>query len=299
MRRELRGTLNLLQLKYFQIVARHEHITKAAQELMVSQPSLSNTIARLEADLGFPLFTRKGRQIKLTTYGQKYLERVNLALYELEKGQRELEEMIGSDKGTISLAITLPNALPHLLKEFLAVYPEAIIKQSQATSHDDIVAQLENEKIDICLSTFPIIHPEIEWLPLMDDEIFLSVPRNHRLAHKKHIRLIEVANEPFISMNPGYYFRNLTDNFCRQAGFEPNIVFEIAEAGIFQELVEINLGVTFTPLSLTKFSKLQSVQLQIEDPICKRTIGLAWHKGHYISHTLKQFMEFCKVFFQN
>jgi DNA-binding transcriptional LysR family regulator len=288
---------NFLHLKYFQAVAKHEHITKAAQELNISQPALSNTIARLEESLGIELFIRQGRNIRLNSFGKAYLRRVNKAFFELEKGKREVEEMASTDKGTISFATTLPSILPFLLKDFLELYPNAKFIQSQAFTEKEIIKQLENQEIDICISTFPIINPEIEWLPLVDEEILLSVPSDHRLADRKSIHLKEVANEPFISITPEYYFREMTDNFCRQAGFEPSIVYQISEAGIIQGLVELNLGVTFTPLYLAKYVKLRSVQLHIEEPTCKRSIGLAWHKGHFISRTVEQFIEFCKKFF--
>lgn len=289
---------NFLHLKYFQTVAKYEHITKAAQELKVSQPALSNTIARLEESLGVPLFVRQGRNIRLNSFGKIYLKRINQAFFELEKGKREVEEMAGTDKGIISFATTLPSVLPFLLKDFLAVYPNAKFIQNQAFSEKEIISQFENQEIDICISTFPIISSEIEWFPLIDEEILLSVPIGHRLANRTSIHLSEVADEPFISITPEYYFRGLTDKFCRQAGFEPNIVYQISEAGIIQGLVELNLGITFTPLSYGKHSKLRSVQLHIEEPICKRTIGLAWHKGHFLSRTAEQFIQFCKEFFQ-
>jgi DNA-binding transcriptional LysR family regulator len=289
--------MNLLQLQYFQTVAKFEHMTKAAQELNVSQPSLSNTMARLEESLGVPLFVRQGRQIRLTSFGRQFLQRVNLAFFELEKGKREMEEMAGGEKGIISFAVTLPSVLPYLLKDFLKLYPQAKFIQKQAFSEKEIISQLENQIIDVCVSTFPIISPNIEWLPLGDDEIMLSVPYGHHLANRESINLKEVADEPFISITPEYYFRELTDKFCKQAGFEPNIVYEIAEAGVIQSLVELNLGLTFTPYSISKFSKLRSVQLHINEPDCKRTIGLAWHKGHFISRTVSQFIQFCKEFF--
>jgi DNA-binding transcriptional LysR family regulator len=289
--------MNFLQLKYFQVVAQHEHITKAAQELNVSQPSLSNSIARLEESVGVPLFARSGRQIRLTSFGRTFLKRVNQGLFELEEGKREVEEMALGDKGIISFAVTLPSVLPFFLKEFLASYPQMKLIQNQAFTEKEILSQFENQIIDICISTFPIIHPEIEWLPLVEEEIMLSVPHSHRLAKRKSIHLSEVADEPFISITPEYYFKELTDEFCKHAGFNPNIVYQISEAGIIQSLVELNLGVTFTPLSLSKCLNLHSVQLHIEEPICKRTIGLAWHKGSFMSQSIEQFIQFCKEYF--
>ena len=207
--------------------------------------------------------------------------------------------MAGPNQGLIAFATTFPSILPFLLKEFLDIYPNAKFIQKQALLEKDIIQQLEKQEVNVCISTFPIIHADIEWLPLIEEEIFLSVPPSHHFADRKSIHLSEAADESFISLTQDYYFRELTDNFCRDAGFKPNIAYEIAEASIIQRLVELNLGVTFTPLFYaTRFSQLNSVQLKIEKPECKRIIGLAWHKGHYISQSMEQFLNFCQDFFK-
>lgn len=85
--------MELLQLKYFQTVARLEHMTKAAEELHIAQPSLSKTIARLEKDLGVPLFDRQGRQITLNPFGKVFLKRVERIFHELSEGEREIKDL--------------------------------------------------------------------------------------------------------------------------------------------------------------------------------------------------------------
>lgn len=290
--------MEFLQLKYFQTVAKLEHMTRAAQTLNVSQPSLSNTIARLEKSLGVPLFVRQGRQIRLTSYGKAFLVRVNRAFIELEEGKQELKEMAGLEQGIVTMAATFPDITSHLLRQFLTGHPRVRIIQKQAMSAQDIIKQLERAEIAVCISTFPIIDSEVEWLPLMEEEIFLSVPPEHPLAGRSSIKLSEAAGEPFVSIVSEYGFRELTDRFCRQAGFEPKIVYQIAETGIIQSLVEYGLGVTFTPALLPRFNRLKSVQLHIEEPDCKRTIGLAWHKRHFRSHATEEFISFVRAFFE-
>jgi DNA-binding transcriptional LysR family regulator len=87
--------MELLQLHYFQTVARLEHMTKAAEELKIAQPSLSKTISRLEEDLGAPLFNRQGRNIRLNQFGKVFLTRVDRIFRELEEGKREIRDMAG------------------------------------------------------------------------------------------------------------------------------------------------------------------------------------------------------------
>lgn len=122
--------MDLLQLKYFQTVARTEHITKAAEELHISQPSLSKVIARLEDDLEVPLFDRKGRQIKLNNYGKTFLRRVNRMFTELEDGKHELSDMRGNENNKISFALNVMSLFPELLKEYLKKFPHTRFRQT-------------------------------------------------------------------------------------------------------------------------------------------------------------------------
>ncbi|EST51510.1 LysR family transcriptional regulator [Brevibacillus panacihumi W25] len=100
--------MDLLQLKYFQVVARLEHMTRAAEELHISQPSLSKMISRLEKHLGVPLFDRHGKQIRLNRFGKIFLNRVDRVFAELEEGQYELADLTGLERGEADLIITHP-----------------------------------------------------------------------------------------------------------------------------------------------------------------------------------------------
>src|SRR5690606_25174153 len=112
--------MELLQLNYFLTVAKHEHMTKAAQELRIAQPALSRTIQRLEEDLGVPLFDRKGRQICLNSFGKAFEAKVKAALHLLEEGRREIEDLSGLKQGRIHLAIMNMEQIKKPLQTFLA-----------------------------------------------------------------------------------------------------------------------------------------------------------------------------------
>lgn len=291
--------MEFLQLKYFQAVARLEHMTKAAKELNVSQPSLSNSIQRLERKLGVPLFERQGRHVRLNTFGKTYLRRIEQAFLELEEGERELTNMAGLDHGVISISVTLPYILPTILKGFLTEHPHVRVIQRQLGSAFEIRSELESADIDFCISTTPITGPDIEWLTLVEEELCLTVPKGHRFASRESITLIEAANEPFISLSSRSNFREITDGFCRQAGFEPHIAFELEEVSAIQTLVEMGLGITFTlPLSLgRRASNPETVQLKITEPLCQRTFGIAWNRKHYLSQAAIHFRQFVIEFF--
>ncbi|MCM3725457.1 LysR family transcriptional regulator [Neobacillus cucumis] len=289
--------MELLQLQYFQTVARLEHMTRAAEELQIAQPSLSKTIARLEEDLGVSLFDRKNRQLQLNHYGRLFLERVNRVFLELNEGKREIEDELERGQTQITLAVSIPKVLPDLLSSFLKEFPD-IKFQQVLESTSSMKSLLEKAEIDFCISSVEIEGSDIVWEPLMTEQIYLVVPPEHPLAKREKIYLNEVKDEPFISMNTGFGFRNLTDEFCHKAGFVPNIAFEGDEPGVIGDLVRQGLGVAFIPeISWMGNSKPFPNKLEIIDPHCQRTIGLGWSKRRYLSNPGEHFRQFVLDYF--
>ncbi|NSB43126.1 DNA-binding transcriptional LysR family regulator [Clostridium saccharoperbutylacetonicum] len=118
--------------------------------------------------------------------------------------------------------------MPDLLKKFLYQYPHIKVHQTFATTLN-IQHLLETEQVDFGISVTSIISSEytnIQGIPIITAETFLALPPQHHLLKHKHISLYDVVNEPFVSMPVGYGLREMTDNFCNQAGFKPNIVIE-------------------------------------------------------------------------
>jgi len=289
--------MELLQLQYFQTVARLEHMTRAAEELQIAQPSLSKTIARLEEDLGVSLFDRKNRQLKLNHYGRLFLERVNRVFLELNEGKREIEDELECGQTQITLAVSIPKVLPELLSSFLKEFPD-IKFQQVLESTSSMKSLLEKAEIDFCISSVEIAGSDIVWEPLMTEQIYLVVPPEHHLAKRERIYLNEVKDEPFISMNTGFGFRNLTDEFCHEAGFVPNIAFEGDEPGVIGDLVRQGLGVAFIPeISWLGNSKPFPNKLEIIEPHCRRTIGLGWSKRRYLSNPGQHFRQYVLDYF--
>ncbi|WP_251553950.1 LysR family transcriptional regulator [Neobacillus muris] len=289
--------MELLQLKYFQTVARHEHMTKAAMELNIAQPSLSKTISRLEEDLGVPLFSREHRQIKLNEFGKVFLKRVDQVFLELNEGRRELLERSNQHENKVTLSVTIPRVLPDLLRGFLSQFPDVTFQQFlQPIS--SIQMELSEGKLDYCISSVPIEGPDIVWEPLMTEEIYLIVPPGHPFSGRSAIKLAEAKNESFISMHTGYGFRDLTDQFCQTAGFEPHIAFEGDDPTVIGDLVEQGLGVAFIPeITLLHQSARFPDKLHLTEPNCRRTIGIAWSERRYLSGAAQQFREFTKSYF--
>ncbi|MBW4594676.1 MAG: LysR family transcriptional regulator [Brasilonema angustatum HA4187-MV1] len=292
--------MDLQQLRYFQAVARLEHMRKAAEELSIAQPALSKAIARLEKELGVPLFNRVGRHIQLNQFGRAYLHRVQRIFDELEKGQREIDDMAGPEQGQIGLAV-LHTIGAQLLPELISVYrrkhPAVKFRLFQNGSLT-MLNQLTRSDIDLCITSFLPKHEGIGWISLMTEEIFLAVPPGHHLAGLADVCLSEVAQEDFVSLKSGYSLREQIDQLCRQAGFEPTVTFEGDELTIVRGLVAKGLGVGLIPaLAWRCIDELIPVKLRITNPLCQRTIGVAWREEHYLSSAARLFRQFLIDYF--
>ncbi|MEN6568140.1 MAG: LysR family transcriptional regulator [Veillonellales bacterium] len=290
--------MEFLQLKYFQVVARLENVTRAAEELHIAQPSLSKIISRLEKDVGVPLFERRRKRLRLNEYGKSFLRRVERSFNELSEGQRELADLAKLGPGNVTVGATSSRLLPNLLTEYLTKNPHGQFRLLQITNQLEIQERLSNGEIDLCLSFLPIEQPEIYCQPLAIEEIFLAVSPEHPLAERSSIQLANVANESFISLTSECGLREITNDFCRQAGFTPNIAFEINSLDVISSLVKAGLGIAFLPAFWRNANNIDTpVQLRIENPTCQRTIWLAWVKERYMSVATLQFSKFVIEYF--
>lgn len=290
--------MNLLQLKYFLTVVRCEHMTRAAEELHIAQPSLSKVISKLEEELGVPLFERVGRQIKLNHFGKAFLNRVERVFLELDNGKRELSDMSINESSNISIAANNIGPFFKLLEGYSKRYPNMIFRQTIG-SISKMKQQLQNGEVDFCISSPPIEGASIECIPLVIEEIFLIVPSGHKFAKYREINLIEAANEPFISLKEGFGIRELTEKLCHQAGFTPNIMFETDISANLIELVNSNMGVALLPkLKWNDVQQDMSVYIHIKEPVCRREIALSFVKERYLTKASMQFKEYLIDFFK-
>lgn len=283
------------QIQYFQTVAKTEHITRAAELLSISQPALSRSISKLEDELGVPLFDRKGRNIILNRFGKMFLHRVERSIKEIEIGKAEIQDAIHPNHGIVSLAFLHSlgiSFVPKIVSSFQSLYPNVKFKLNQASSLH-VLEQLELGEIDVALLSLHQEHKEIVREPLMVEELFLIVSIQHPLANRDEVDLKAIREEPFIAFKDGYGLRTITDDLCRQANFSPHVVFEGEEIGTVAGLVAAKLGVSLVPdLSILDKSKVKLIR--VREPICKRTIGIAWKEGRYLSPVTKRFIHYVK-----
>ncbi|WP_280719622.1 LysR family transcriptional regulator [Kitasatospora sp. MAP5-34] len=280
------------QLAQFAAVARLEHVTQAAQLLGMPQPTLSRAVARLEGELGVQLLARQGRTVRLTRAGRLLLGSVERALAELERGAEAARAEADPAAGRVAFGFLHTmgtDAVPALLRDFRAEHPKVRFQLVQ----DYVTAMLERLRageLDLCLVSPLPDAPDLTARPLDEQRLYLTVPVDHRLAGRRRIRLVEVADEPFVAVEEGYGLRAITDGFCAEAGFVPRIAFEGEEAETLRGLVAAGLGVALLPPSLVPRPGV--VELEVTAPRTRRAIGLAWVTGRPLTPPVAAFRDF-------
>lgn len=282
-------------LYYFKVVAKYENMSKASEELHITQPALSKSIAQLEDNLGVTLFDRNGRSIKLNKYGKFFLERAEIILKEFEKAKEDLLNLVSPGNGVVSIGFmhTLGlEIIPALMTDVKKIYPNMQFQLTQSNS-SSLMSKLENGELDLCLISEFNTNQDICWEMLWEEELFLIVPKNHRLSQFQKVKVKDFADEPFITIKKGNALRQSIDHLFQKEGFQFNVAFEGEEVHTLVGLVESGLGVTLIP-HIKGLEQYDIHILQVDTTECKRKIGLAYMKDHFQSPVVKQFAEFVR-----
>ena len=242
--------MELRQLSYFAAVARHQHFTRASEELHVAQPALSQQVRKLEAELGVELLRRSTRSVELTEAGELLLARANRVLGEVESARQELSELGGRLRGHVELG-SLPLAslgVPAMLKEFRGQYPGIGIHLHEQAL-DIIMPMLERGELDL---TFALAGPDELGAGntvqvLFVEELVVVMARSHHLAERRSIRLSELHDDPLIGFRRGSALRRAVDEHLEETETAPAYAYETFELETIRALASHGLGVALLP----------------------------------------------------
>ncbi|WP_407560725.1 LysR family transcriptional regulator [Streptomyces sp. 184] len=286
------GAVLAPRLAQFAAVAREEHVTRAARALGVPQPTLSRAMVRLEADLGVALFARRGRTLSLTTAGRDFLGYAERALAEVGRGAEAVRADAHPETGKVAFGFlhTLGSeTVPGLLREFRKDHPR--VRFALVQNYGEWMLQrLRAGELDLCLTSPVPDAPDLAARRLDEQRLRLVVPDDHRLAGRRRIRLAEVAEDPFVTLEPGYGMRRMMEELCAAAGFVPRIAFEGEEAETIRGLVAAGLGVALLPPPAVPRPGV--VELDVTAPRAVREIGVAWVAGQQETAPVAAFRRF-------
>ena len=268
-------------VRWFQQVADGVTVTEVSEFERVTQSGVSRALARLEAEVGTPLLRRSGRTLRMTHAGSAFKLHVDAMLHQLDDGLAAVNQLIEPETGTVALAFELSLGtwlVPDLVSGFRADHPHVQFDLRQV--RDELVNPLLGRgEVDLQITTVRNTDPTVQWRQLTVEPLRLAVPSDHPLARREVISLAEVRSEPFIMLRRTSLLRQLCEELCEQAGFQPTTHFEGDDLPTVRGFVAAGLGVAIVP-ALREGSPDAVAgplrHLRIADPLAVRGIGLTW-----------------------
>ncbi|WNS44547.1 LysR family transcriptional regulator [Paenibacillus sp. MMS20-IR301] len=291
--------MELRQLQYALQIAAERNFSRAADKLHLAQPSLSQQLSKLEKELGVLLFQRNTSSVELTHAGEKFVEQAQAIIDAVELLRQEMSDISQLRTGRVvvgSMPITGAHLLPRVLPVFKNKYSEIEITLLEDSSMN-LEKLTASGQTDLSLLSLPLEIPTLAYEVLGEERIDLAVPPDHPLAPRSlqgiRTSLSELKDEPFIVLKEGQGFRKMTVELCREAGFEPQIVFESSNMETVQSLVAAGMGVTLVPRFIARAprSEFVPVYLPLAEPVPGRTLVVAYRRGRYLSRAAEAFIE--------
>jgi len=279
-------------LRYFLQVAERSNFTRAAEDLLVSQPALSRSIQKLEEELGQPVLERKTRSVSLTDAGALLQARAQQVLSIIEDTKAEITDDGQSGRVRVGAIPTIaPYFLPEVLQRFSAAFPKATLIVQENTT-DLLLKSCTQGEIDLAIVALPIPAKYLEIEELFEEELLLVLPPDHQLAKKPKIRLRDVEPFPFVLLDEAHCLSDNIESFCRQRSFQPVAVERTSQLTMVQELVSLSHGVSMIPaMARQRDQSDRRVYRSLSNPKPMRTIAVVWNPYRFQSRLLKAFRE--------
>ena len=289
--------MNLNQLYYFSKLAEVEHYTKAAEELSITQPTLSHAIHTLEKELGTKLFAKHGRNVVLTKYGCIFLEYARDALKTLDLGVKKVQTMTGQTEGVIELAYiyTLGTKfVPQIVGDFIRSHEELKVNFHFTVGNTtEIIQGLKDEKYDIGFCSLSEKESGVLFTPVGAEKLVLVVPKGHPLSDETIVDLEQTAPYPQIFYTQNSGLRAMIDGMFALANIQPKIAYEIEEDGSMAGLVAQNFGIAIMP-EIPILHQLYVDVIPLRSQHQKRDIYMAQGKNVYQTPVVQHFVEYVK-----
>ena len=284
--------MELDQLRYFLQVAERRNFTRAAEDLVVSQPALSRSIQKLEEELGQPVFERQARSVTLTEAGTLLQSRAQQVLAILADTKAEITDDGQSGRIRVGAIPTIaPFFLPEVLQSFSSEFPQATLVVLENTT-DALLKSCAQGEIDLAVLALPIAAKHLDVEELFEEELFLVLPPDHPLSGKEQVRLRDVEPHPFVLLDEAHCLSDNIVSFCRQRSFQPVAVARTSQLAMVQELVSLSHGVSMIPEMARRVDDSdRRVYRSLAGRRPTRKIAVAWNPYRFQSRLLKTFRE--------
>lgn len=293
--------MDLLQLQYFRAIAEYENMTRAAQALFVSQPNLSASLSRLEADLNVKLFERRRGKISLTPSGQEFLVYVTRALNELSVGVERLHSGENAASNSIKVAGAMIDIINMVLAQYYPDSNSIYIKQMNC-ANQDVYNRVQSEDVDFGFYFGQPQGQELEYNLMGECERVVMLRADHPLAQAGYIALSDLSEEHFICnhcRDDAEFFQT----FPKLGGFAPKVFFECDNIQMESTLVAARKGISICPATtfqklVTDYPEMPLACLRFSERVSHAQVGAVRRRGHMLSEAALLFFEHLNQVFE-
>jgi DNA-binding transcriptional LysR family regulator len=288
--------MDIKQLQYFIEVAKWNSFTRAAEQLFITQPTISKMIKNLEDELGITLFNRSRKKLMLTDAGKIIYEQAKLVDKAFHNIETEMDNLLELKKGHIRIGLPPifdPTLFPKLVGSFHEKYP-AITFELMESGSKKIEEEVENHQLDIGVVVLPTNNDVFEYFSFMEEDFMLIIHPEHKLADQKEINLSDLREESFIIFNKDFVLHDRIISSCNQAGFNPHIISESSQWSFIEEMVACKLGVSLLPESICSHLTQKVRTIKVTNPSIGWNLAIIWNKEQYLSYAAKEWLRFTK-----
>lgn len=284
--------MELYQLRSFIAVAEAGNFTRAAEQLHITQPALSQQVINLEKELEHKLLHRLGRRAVLTDAGKTFIERARRILLEADNATKEIRDNPHAESRVTVGAIpsVAPYILPALIAQARIEHPHLQI-QAREDFRSDLVNGVLDGSIDLAVVATPVHAAALAVEPLMREPLLLVVGRDHRFTKKRCIRAADLAEETFVMLGSTSSLTEQVRQFCGDHQFEPRIGYRCAQLTTVKSLVALGAGIAILP-RIARSSKDEGLleYLRLADTKPERELVIIRHLQSYQSRGMTQFI---------
>ena len=291
--------MELNQLRYFKVLAETGSLSKAAEKLYITPPALSACLARLEREVGTPLFDR-ARTLVLNEKGAVFLEYVTQSLAVMDNAQRAIDEMCETRDAQLTVGVASAVVWNNLFLDFLKAYPNINLEQKWVSLDEMSNERILNEFDFIIAAPEDLSTENLHSVVLYDDDRpTLMVSADHPLAQTKSVTLYDVKDEGFVALSKGTSSRRYFDMMFSVAGFAPRIVVECSPQ-MRRAFVLEGRGIALVTAHTMEQNQEPGIRfVEITAPVYRRSQALYWHAKRYQTQAARTFRTFAVEYFKN
>ena len=283
----------LHQLKVFEAAARHGSFTRAAEELFLTQPTVSMQIKQLTKSVGLPLFEQVGKRLFLTEAGEELFATCRQIFDTIAQFEMTVANLKGLKQGQLRLAVitTAKYIIPRLLGPFCQLYPGIDISL-QVTNHEGILDRMIANLDDLYIMSQVPERLDITYEPFLENPLVVFAPANHPLAKEKNIPIQRLAEEPFIMREPGSGTRRAVQSLLDEHDVKVKVKLELGSNEAIKQAIAGGLGISVLSRHTLITDAHEFSILDVQHFPIKRTWYIAYPAGKNLSIVAKTYYEY-------